>query len=218
MKVEKTVKITSNTEGGNELYRHFHLFLKQNLMKNLALILFCFLNSILFGQNSVEYKYESIKIDSNLQLQKQDTLNIVKSKIKGTWQYYGIYKNGQVVEDTLSTTISLINGKYSEGTNIIRQGNIYLIDEKGETKLEKVDISNFDFENEDIFQTIMHEKLDSSEKWQFGLAYETKTCRSFYFLVYFDKQVGILVDNYFLPILKLESNILLLQSRKNKQK
>ena len=185
-------------------------------MKNLALILFCFLNSILFGQNSVEYKYESIKIDSNLQLQKQDTLNIVKSKIKGTWQYYGIYKNGQVVEDTLSTTISLINGKYSEGTNIIRQGNIYLIDEKGETKLEKVDISNFDFENEDIFQTIMHEKLDSSEKWQFGLAYETKTCRSFYFLVYFDKQVGILVDNYFLPILKLESNILLLQSRKNK--
>lgn len=185
-------------------------------MKNLALILFCFLNSILFGQNSIEYKYESIEIDSNLQLQKQDTLNIVKSKIKGTWQYYGLYKNGQVVEDTLSTTINLINGKYSEGTNIIRQGNLYLINEKGETRLKKVDISNFDFENEDIFQTIMHEELDSSGKWQFGLAYEVKSCRSFYYLVYFDKQVGILVDNYFLPILKLESNILLLQSRKNK--
>lgn len=185
-------------------------------MKNLSIIILCFFNSILFGQNSVEYKYESIEIDSNLQLQKQDTLSIVKSKIKGTWQYYGLYKNGQFVEDTLSTTISLINGKYSEGTNIIRQGNLYLINEKGETKLNKVDISNFDFKNTDIFQTIMHEKLDSSEKWHFGLAYEVKSCRSFYYLVYFDKQIGILADNYFLPILKLESNFLLVQSRKNK--
>jgi hypothetical protein len=174
-------------------------------MKLKLIIPILFIHISIFGQSYDTYKYASIEIDSNLQLQKQDTLNIVKAKIKGTWQYYGKFLNDKIIDDTIASS--------SQGHEVVKQGNVYLINKAGETNLYKQDVSNFDFENEDIFQNIMHTIVFCSEKGEFGIAYEVKSCPSFYHLVYYDNQVGILVNfHIFEPILKLEDKILQIQT------
>jgi hypothetical protein len=184
-------------------------------MRSLKILILTFLpNFYLFAQNPFQERaFNAIGIDTLLQIQKQDTLDYVKAKIKGTWQYYGHYVDGKIIDDTLYTTINLTND--TEGMKIVRQGEIYFVDAKGEKKMNEYDVSNFDFANEDIFQTTMHTTVSNVGKTQFGIAYEVKTCPSFYYLAYHDDRVGITVSNYFLPILKLESHILLIQSSRN---
>ncbi|MBL7816732.1 MAG: hypothetical protein JNL70_17055 [Saprospiraceae bacterium] len=135
-----------------------------------------------------------IQIDSSVQYLYQDSINIVKSKIKGIWQYQGELEGNKIVEDTLYWS--------HEGIFFVRNGHIYKSKNGIESKTDKIDVSSFDDHSIIKFHTITNEALTE---------YETKLCHSFYEVIYHANSIGLYNGTGFYPIKYLANNILIIE-------
>jgi hypothetical protein len=144
--------------------------------------------------------FDLVDIDSSLQVVYKDTIDIVKSKLKGSWRYQGIKKyRQQDLLDTLSRTCYLKNGE------------VYWLENGEYRKSEDFVESYFNFD-------------DDYSSWVNKLVYKTPNYytslhRPFIYAVYHQREVGILIKGFigtsFLSIKFLDEKVLILKESKD---
>ena len=144
----------------------------------------------------------TVEIDSAAQLKYKDTIQSVKIRIHGLWQYQGIHKRYQ--DDFIDTLY------FSDEFVFVKNGVVYFSKNGIETKQTKICVSEFDFSESNFTHPVLiKEVIDKS-----GIGgFETKTCQPFYSIIYHQKEIGLyssgMGGQYFEPIKYLSDKVLI---------
>jgi hypothetical protein len=196
------------------IFYFFRIFQEMNGTNELKVLLlwsFFLLHPSVYGQLYIEVLKDSvvnaeeverwITIDSMLQVQFRDTIEVVKSQMKGLWHYQGNREGTQLIADTLYWT--------GGSTFFVRDGAIFQLKEGVETPTDEIDVCWFDFSPYEM--CAVHSRVNKNHK---GFVFENRTCQPFYNIAYYKGRLGLSTIGRFYPIHYLKDPILVIEVQK----
>ena len=196
-------------------------------LKSTLSIIFILLNSFIFGQSNIDSlsnissnEEETIEIDSMMQMQYQDTIKSLTSKIEGYWISQGKWENDRLVIDTIIKPILMQEGVFEYDTTLVKDGIIYEI-KNGKKELKNFrKLSYFSKFNNEYLNVLFNtngEFSSSGRLMAFDYPTDNPICR----IIYYSKKSRFvllnMIHNTIVPIVLLNDKELILDYKSKLQ-